>query len=47
MKKIVTNQLQFVIERDGYQRVAYISKSDFGTLLRGLKLHGKLHPSER
>lgn len=43
----LTNQLQFVIERDGYERVAYLSKSDFGTLLRGLKLYGKLHPSEK
>lgn len=44
---LLTNQLQFVIERDGYERVAYLSKSDFGTLLRGLKFYGKLHPSER
>ena len=42
----LTNQLQFVIERDGYQRVAYLAKSDFNALLRGLKFHGKLHPSE-
>ena len=44
---LLTNQIQFVIERDGYQRVAYISKSDFASLLRGLKMYGKLHPSER
>ena len=44
---LLSNSLQFVIERDGYSRVAYLSKSDFGTLLRGLKFHGKLHPSER
>ena len=43
---LLTNQLQFVIERDGYQRVAYLAKSDFNSLLRGLKFHGKLYPSE-
>lgn len=43
-KPLLTNQIQFVIERDGYLRVTYISKSDFNSLLRGLKLHGKLHP---
>lgn len=43
---LLTNQLQFVIERDGYSRVAYLDKSDFNSLLSGLKLHGKLHPSE-
>lgn len=41
-----TREIQFVIERDGYLRVTYISKSDFNSLLRGLKLHGKLHPSK-
>ena len=46
-KPLLTNQIQFVIERDGYLRVTYISKSDFNSLLRGLKLHGKLHPSEK
>ena len=45
-KPLLTNQLQFVIERDGYERVAYLSKSDFNTLLNGLKFHGKLYPSE-
>lgn len=43
---LLSNQLQFVIERDGYSRVAYLAKSDFNTLLRGLKFHGKLYPSE-
>lgn len=45
-KPLLTNQLQFVIERDGYERVAYLSKSDFTALLNGLKFHGKLYPSE-
>ena len=43
---LLTNQLQFVIERDGYSLVAYLAKSDFGSLLRGLKMYGKLHKSE-
>ena len=44
---LLTNQLQFVIERDGYMRVAYLDKSQFNSLLKGLKLYGKIHPSER
>ena len=43
---LLTNQLQFVIERDGYERVAYLDKSNFNSLLSGLKFHGKLYPSE-
>ena len=43
---LLTNQLQFVIERDGYDRVAYLDKSDFNALLSGLRFHGKLYPSE-
>ena len=43
---LLTNQLQFVLERDGYERVAYLDKSDFNSLLSGLKFYGKMHPSE-
>ncbi|MBO4475155.1 MAG: hypothetical protein J5737_00320 [Bacteroidales bacterium] len=43
---LLTNQLQFVIERDGYDRVAYLDKSDFNSLFSGLKFHGKLYPNE-
>ena len=43
---VIENKLQFVIERDGYERVAYLPKSEFNSLLRGLKFHGKLYPSE-
>ncbi len=45
-KLLFENKLQFVIERDGFSRVAYLTKSDFNSLLRGLKFHGKLYPSE-
>lgn len=45
-KLLFENKLQFVIERDGYERVAYLPKSEFNSLLRGLKFHGKLYPSE-
>ena len=45
-KFLLSSKLQFVIERDGYDRVAYIAKSEFNALLNGLKLHGKMYPSE-
>lgn len=45
-KLLFENKLQFVIERDGFSRVAYLTKSDFNSLLSGLKFHGKLYPSE-
>ena len=43
---IAEKKLRFVIERDGYSRVAYLPKSEFGSLLRGLKFYGKMHKSE-
>ena len=43
---LLTNQLQFVIERDGYTRVAYLPKSTFNSLLSGLKSYGRMHKSE-
>ncbi|MBO4557210.1 MAG: hypothetical protein J5693_01215 [Bacteroidales bacterium] len=46
-RPFLTNQLQFVIERDGYLRVAYIDRADFNNMLRGVKLYAKLHPSEK
>lgn len=45
-KLLMENKLQFVIGRDGYDRVAYLAKSDFNSLLSGLKFYGKLHPAE-
>lgn len=45
-KPLLTNQLQFVIERENHERVTHIDKSDFNALLRGMKLYGKLHKSE-
>lgn len=46
IKFLFENKLQFVIERDGYSRVAYLAKSEFKSLLSGLKFYGKIHPSE-
>ena len=46
-KLLFENKLQFVIERDGYERVAYLAKSEFDSLLRGVKFYGKIHPSEK
>ncbi len=43
----LSNQLQFVIERGGYERVTYLDKSEYNSLLRSLKLYVKIHPSEK
>ena len=43
-KAFLSNTLEFSIERDGYLRVTYLNKSDFNSLLNGLKFYKKLHP---
>ena len=38
--------LEFSLQRDGYLRATYVSKSNFSNLNRGLKLYRKLHQKE-
>ena len=46
-KMLLKNVLDFSVKRDGYIRAAYITKSEFNSLLASLKLYSKIHPKEQ
>ena len=43
---LLSRNLIFKLERDGYERNTYIPRSDFNSVLSGLKFYKKLHPKE-
>lgn len=43
---LLTNLLEFSVERQGYTRATHIPKSQFNSLVRSLKFYRKLHPKE-
>lgn len=45
-KVLLTNLLEFKVEREGYTRATHIPKSQFNSLIRSLKFYRKLHPKE-
>lgn len=45
-KVLMTNLLEFRLEREGYTRATHIPRSQFNSLVRGLKIYRKLHPKE-
>jgi len=45
-KPLITRMLEFSVEREGYIRAAHISKSDFNSIVRGVKFYKKLHKKE-
>ena len=45
-KVLLTNVLEFRLEREGPVRATHIPKSQFGALIRSLKVYRKLHPKE-
>ena len=46
-KGIISNQLEFSVERDGYIRATYVTKSNINTLISSLKFYRKLHKKEK
>ena len=42
-KGLVSRQLEFALEREGYIRATHVSKSDFSNLMANLKLNKKLY----
>lgn len=46
-KQIFSNLLEFTLQREGYQRSTYINKSNFKSIVNGLKFYMKLHPKEQ
>ena len=45
-KVVVTNLLEFRVDREGYVRATHIPRSQFNALIRSLKIYRKLHPKE-
>ena len=45
-KVVVTNLLEFRVDREGYTRATHIPRSQFNALIRSLKIYRKLHPKE-
>ena len=45
-RPLLSKLLEFSLEREGYIRSAHIGKSDFGSLVRGVKFYHKLHPKK-
>ena len=45
-KPILTRHLEFILQREGYVRATYVSKSTLSSLLSSLKIYRKLHPRE-
>lgn len=43
---IFTRQLEFTAQREGYLRAAFITNSELGTMLNGVKFHRKLYPND-
>lgn len=46
-KVLLSNMLEFSVERQGYIRSAHVSKSDFGSLVTSMKMYRKIHPKEK
>lgn len=46
LKPLLSKILAFSIQRGEYMRAAHLQKSDFNTLVRGVKFYQKIHPKE-
>lgn len=46
-KPLLTKLLEFSVVRGKYLNATHVSKSDFGTILNGVKFYKKLHPKEK
>ena len=46
-KALLSHSLMFSVEREGYIRATDVPKSQFGSLVSGVKFYSKLHKKER
>ena len=46
-KRFLSNLLEFTLLRGDYQRSTFINKSNFKSIVNGLKFYMKLHPKEQ
>lgn len=45
-KELLSNLLEFVVEREGYIRSTQVGKADLGSIVSSVKMYGKLHKKE-
>lgn len=45
-KVLLSKKLMFSVEREGYIRATYVARSEFNSLVSGVKFHKKLHPKQ-
>ena len=45
-RPLLTHQLEFRIDREKYLLVTHIDRSDFNSIVSGVKFYSKLHPKE-
>ncbi len=45
-KVLLTRNLAFILERDEYKRVTYVTRANLKSMLSGLKFHHKLYPND-
>ena len=45
-KVLLSNMLEFAVEREGYIRATYVTKSDLSGILSSVKIYAKLHKKE-
>ena len=45
-KLLLSKNLMFSVEREGYIRATYVARSEFNSLVSGVKFYKKLHPKE-
>ena len=46
IKPLLSRMLRFSVQREEYIRATHIQRSDFNSLVSGVKFYGKLHPKE-
>ncbi|MBQ9193656.1 MAG: hypothetical protein IJ156_08055 [Bacteroidales bacterium] len=46
-KRLFGRQLEFSLEREGYIRATYVSRSDFNSLVSSAKFYRRFHPKEQ
>lgn len=45
-KPLLTRQLEFSLQREGYIRATYVDKADMGSLITSVRFYRKIHPRE-
>lgn len=47
VKPLLQHQFEFKIRRESHIRATYVARSDFGSIVSGVKFYRKIHPKEQ